>query len=108
MAGTEKLDVAGIAGAIGGLKAEVSALGKTTAEGFEGLNHRLDQQNGRLRTVEGKATEIAATSRTAATCETIRAACLKDRTKSARTFLVSSSVGIAVAIVSVIISKLVG
>ena len=101
-------NAAAIAGAIGGLKAEVKALGKTTAEGFDGINDRLDLQNGRLRAVENTTAKLGVSTVTTGACEIIRGACSKARAAGARAFLIPSAVGIVVAVVAVLLGKLLG
>ena len=110
-----KIDVAAIAGAIGGLKAEVKSLRETMSSGFAGVNGRLDRQNGRIGTVEHAATKIAATMVTTKACEGIRSACElaregADRVRSAnwRAFVIPSAVGLTVALGTILIGKLAG
>lgn len=109
------LDVAAIAGAIGGLKAEVKSLRETTSSGFEGVIRRLDRANGRIGTVENAATRIGATMVTTKSCEKTRAACElardgAERIRGAnwRAYVVPSAVGLTVAFGTLLIAKLAG
>ena len=110
-----KLDVAAIAGAIGGLKAEVKSLRETTSSGFAGVNRRLDRANGRIGTVENATTKIIATMVTTKVCEGLRDArdLVRDGAERARTanwraYVVPSAVGLTVAIGTVLIVRLAG
>jgi len=113
--GEDKVDVAAIAGAIGGLKAEVKSLRETTSSGFAGVNGRLDRANGRIGTVENAATKVFATMVTTKSCETIRGACelARDgadrlRTANWRTYVVPTAVGVTVAAATIFIAKIAG
>lgn len=110
-----KIDVAAIAGAIGGLKAEVKSLRETMSSGFDGVNRRLDRQNGRIGTVENATTKIAATMVTTKICEKIRKTCDvardgAERIRGAnwRAFVIPSAVGLTVALGTILIGKLAG
>lgn len=110
-----KLDVAAIAGAIGGLKAEVKSLRETTSSGFAGVNGRLDRQNGRIGALENTTTKIAATMVTTKICEGLRDArdlvldgAERARTANWRAYVVPSAVGLTVAIGTVLIVRLAG
>lgn len=111
----DKLDVTAIAEAIGGLKAEVKSLGKTTSSGFAGVNGRLDRQNGRIGILETATTKIAATMVTTKICEGLRDArdfvrsgAERARTANWRAYVVPSAVGLTVAFGTVLIVKLAG
>lgn len=110
-----EIDVAAIAGAIGGLKAEVKSLRETTSSGFAGVNRRLDRQNDRIGTVESATTKIAATMVTTKICEGLRdvrdlALNRAERLRSAnwRSYVVPSAVGVTVAAATILIAKLTG
>ncbi len=111
--GDTNIDAAAIAGAIGGLKAEVKSLRETTSSGFAGVNSRLDRQNGRIRTLESATTKICATMVTTKICQKLRDArdLVRDRAERARTanwraYVVPSAVGLTVALGAVLIAKL--
>lgn len=108
MAGNDELDVAGIAGAIGGLQAEVAGLTRTTSEGFEGVNARLDRQNGRIGTVEHSATRIEATMVTTAACEKKRARAERTRSANWRAYVVPVAVGLSVALGTILLTRIAG
>jgi hypothetical protein len=108
MAEHDELDVARIAGAIGGLKAVGAGLAQTTASGFAGINRRLDHQNGRLRHVEKTATTLTAKMMTTKMCEGFRSRCAAARAAGWRSFVIPTGVGLLVALGTVLIARLAG
>lgn len=102
------LDAAKVAGELGGLKAAVTALGETTKRGFEELGDRLESQNGRLRAVEERTTQIGAKMVTGGACERTRRACDLARGAGWRAFAIPTAVGVVVAIVSIALARLAG
>lgn len=85
--------------AVASLTATVRALNDTTRNGFAGLSHRLDTQNGRLRVVENDTTEIRAKMVTTKVCERIRGRIAKTRGRAWRSYFIPTAVALTVLFV---------
>lgn len=90
--------------AVAGMQAELHSLRETTSSGFDGLNERLDTQNGRLRKVELAAERLTSTVVTSKICEKIRARCAAARSAGWKMYLIP----VAASLTVVLIMKLVG
>lgn len=90
--------------AVASLTAAVDALKDTTTSGFDGVNERLDLQNGRLRTVESESVAIRSTMVTTKSCERIRNGLAAIRGATWKSYIIP----VAVAVTVLVITKFAG